>query len=94
MKHIPDVCVCGCFRCDSRWISGDKAVGRCEEPPVGDDGGATRVSVGQEVKADLPGPLPQLGVLPSHDPVQLIRPGATIWHVTENIKREDAALNV
>lgn len=35
------------------------------------------MSVVLEVKADLPGPLPQLCVLPSHDAVQLVRPGAT-----------------
>lgn len=43
------------------------------------------MSAGHEVKANLPGPLSQLSVLPSHDSVQLIGPGATIWHLTENL---------
>lgn len=36
------------------------------------------MSMGQEVEADLPGPLSELSVLPSYDAVQLIGPGATI----------------
>lgn len=35
--------------------------------------------IGLEVKADLPGPLAHLSILPSNDPVQLVRPGAAIW---------------
>lgn len=34
---------------------------------------------GPEVKTDLPGPFPELGVLPSYDAVQLIGPGAATW---------------
>lgn len=46
------------------------------------------MSVVQEVEADLPGPLAELGVLPSYDAVQLVRPGATIWDLIKNLKRE------
>lgn len=66
-----------CLRWDSRWAVGGKAVSGREEPLLRYDRGATNVPVGQEVKADLPGPLPHLGVLPSYDAVQLIGPGAT-----------------
>lgn len=46
------------------------------------------MSAGQEVEADLPGPLAELGILPSHDAVQLVRPGATTWDLIKNLKRE------
>lgn len=65
----------GC--CDSRCAAGDKAVGGRKEPLLRYDGGPANMPIGQEVKADLPGPLPQLSVLPSYDAVQLIGPGAT-----------------
>lgn len=37
------------------------------------------MSTGLEVKANLPGPLAHLSILPSNNAVQLIGPGATIW---------------
>lgn len=46
------------------------------------------MSIGQEVEADLPGPLSELSVLPSYDAIQLIGPGATIWHLTEYLMRK------
>ena len=36
------------------------------------------MSTGLEVKADLPGPLAHLSILPSNNAVQLVRPGATV----------------
>lgn len=94
MEYSPALYVCmsamGVGNCDSQWVAGDKAVGGRKEPPLRYDWGATNVPIGHEVKADLPGPLPQLGVLPSYDAVQLIGPGATTWHLTENIMREEA----
>lgn len=80
------VCECyGCLSCDSRWVARDEAVGSRKEPLVRYDRGTTNVPVGQEVKADLPGPLPQLSVLSSHDAIQLIGPGPTIWHLQQSI---------
>lgn len=46
------------------------------------------MSIGQEVEADLPGPFAELGVLPSYDAIQLVRPGATIWDLIKNLTRE------
>jgi len=46
------------------------------------------MSIGLEVKADLPGPLPKLSVLPSYNSIQLVRPGATICNSTENAMKE------
>lgn len=36
------------------------------------------MSIGLEVKADLPGPLAHLCILPSNNAVQLVRSGATV----------------
>lgn len=68
----------GCLKCDSLGVGGDKAVCSRKEPRLRYDRSTTNMSVCPEVKADLPGPLPQLSVLPSYDAVQLIGPGATI----------------
>lgn len=38
------------------------------------------MSIGQEVKANLPGRLAHLSILSSNNAVQLVRPGATIWN--------------
>lgn len=38
------------------------------------------MSIGLEVKADLPGPLAHLCILPSNNAVQLVRSGATVWN--------------
>lgn len=48
------------------------------------------MTVGLEVKADLPGPLPQLCILPSHYAVQLVRPGPTICHKAANTEKEES----
>ncbi len=69
---------CGFLSCDSRWAACDKAVGSRKEPLLRYDGGTTNMAMGQEVEADLPWPLPQLRILPSHDAVQLVGPGAAI----------------
>lgn len=78
--------------CDSRWAAGDEAVGSWEKPPLRYDWGAAHMSIGEEVKADLPGPLSQLGVLPSNDAVQLVGPGATIWYLTQSLMRGEGKL--
>lgn len=46
-----------------------------------------------EVKADLPGPFPKVSILPSYNAVQLIRPGATICHLTKNVMREEEGVH-
>lgn len=61
-----------------------KAVAGWEEPLFRNDRGPTNVSLGLEVKTDLPGPLPKLSILPTNDAVELVGPGATIWVSTEN----------
>ena len=73
---------------DSLGAAGDEAVGSWKKPPLRYDWGTAHMSIGQEVKADLPGPLSQLGVLPSNDAVQLVGPGATIWDLTQSSMRE------
>lgn len=42
-----------------------------------------------EVKADLPGPRPNISVLPSYDSVHLVRPGAAVWNTTEKGFRDE-----
>lgn len=79
------MCLCtygwvSCFSRDSRWAAGDEAVGGWKEPSFRYDGGTTNMSIGLEVKANLPGPLTHLSILPSNNSVQLVRPGATIWN--------------
>lgn len=81
--------VYGCLSCHSLWAGGWKAVGGGEDPLLRYDWGPTHMPIGLEVKADLPGPFPHGSVLPSHDAVQLIRSGATRWHLTEDIMREE-----
>lgn len=68
-----------CFS-DSLWAAGDEAVGGWKEPSFRYDGGATNMPIGQEVKANLPGPLAHLSILPSNNSVQLVRPSATVWN--------------
>lgn len=63
---------------DSQWAVGDEAVGGRKDPSFRYDGGTANVSMGHEVKANLPGPLAHLGILPSDNAVQLVGPGATI----------------
>lgn len=67
-------------RRDSRWAAGDEAVGSWKEPSLRYDGGTANMSIGLEVKANLPGPLAHLGILPSNNAVQLVRPGAAVWN--------------
>lgn len=74
---------------DSLWVGGDKAVRSTKKPLVRDDRGTANMAIGLEVKADLPGPLPELSVLPSYDAVQLVRPRATVCHSTWNIIKEE-----
>lgn len=80
----------GFLSCDSLWAAGDETVGSRKDPLLRYDGGTTNMAVGQEVKADLPWPLPQLGVLSSNNAVQLIGPCAAVWHLTEKIMREES----
>lgn len=61
-----------------------KAVAGREEPLVRNDRGPTNVSLGLEVKTDLPGPLSKFSILPTNDAIELVGPDATICVSTEN----------
>lgn len=67
---------------------GDKAVGGRKKPAVGEDRGAADVPRCHEVKADLPRPLPKFSILPSHDAVQLVGPGAAVCNSADGALKE------